>query len=158
MGVLTGLEPDLLEAATLGAFAHAGYAPDPEPRSFHDEDGLPYGYLVQSVTVEHEPETIQRLEVAVGRPLRNEAVVMAFTGDPRSRVRLAQLALRLATATHGWVDVDGDISRPYGRPEIPGLPNALGRSGRCLVIDSCYFLDVSAMEAWLRHPRFHVIK
>jgi hypothetical protein len=62
---------------------------------------------------------IRRIESATGEPLRYETVLIAFTSDLRSRRRLARLALAVATATNGWVDVDGDISRPYGHDRSP---------------------------------------
>ncbi|MEV0268033.1 hypothetical protein AB0H43_04585 [Hamadaea sp. NPDC050747] len=67
-------------------------------------------------------------------------------------------ALRIAEATDGWVDVDGDIARPYGRAPIIGLDDYFNQHGRCVFVDGGYFLDPAAMAAWLRHPDFSVVK
>lgn len=155
---MTALEPGAVEDLVLVALGEEGFDLDGEPRSYRDRLGLPYGYAIQPAEAELEPEPLRRVEATIGLPIVTEAVVMAYVADMRCRAPLARLALRIATATGGWVDVDGDISRPYGREPISGLPDYLNRGGRCAVIDGSYYLDPAAMLAWLRHPRFHVIK
>jgi hypothetical protein len=155
---VTALEPAAVEDLVLVALGEDGFVPDGEPRSYRDRLGLPYGYAIQPGEAELEPEPLRRVEATIGLPIVTEAVVMAHVADMRCRAPLGRLALRIATATGGWVDVDGDISRPYGREPISGLADYLNRGGRCAVIDGSYYLDPAAMLAWLRHPRFHVIK
>jgi hypothetical protein len=158
IGVVTALGPGAVEDLVLVAMGEEGFVPDGEPRSYRDRLGLPYGYAIQPGEAELEPEQLQRVKAAIGLSIVTEAVVMAYVADVRCRAPLARLALRIATATGGWVDVDGDISRPYGREPITGLTDYLNRGSRCTVIDGSYYLDPAAMLAWLRHPRFHVIQ
>jgi len=158
IGIVTALEPDTVESLVLAATSGEGFVLDIEPRAFRDQYGLPYGYTIQPPEVEREPDEVQRLAVELGMPVVTEAGVMAFVSDQRCRAPLARLAQCIAAAAHGWVDVDGDISRPYGRPPILDLADHLNEAGRCRVIDGSYYLDAAAMKAWLHHPAFHVIK
>lgn len=158
IGILTALEPEVVEVLVRDAISDAGNSFDDELRAFRDQHGLPYGYTVQRAAVDREPDELQRLQTELQVPIRTEAVVMAFVSDERCRMPLASLAQAIASVLQGWVDVDGDISRPYGPEPIADLFGYLNRTGRCQVIDGSLYLDAAAMLAWLRHPAFHVIK
>lgn len=158
IAIITALEPDTVEQLVLAAVSEQGFTLEDRPRALRDRHGLPYGYAIQPAQSQREPDEIQRLATELGIPIVTEAVVWAFVSDLRCRAPLARLAQRIARASQGWVDVDGDISQPYGRAPILGLAEQLNEAGCCHVIDESYYLDASAMETWLRHPMFHVIK
>ena len=62
------------------------------------------------------------------------------------RPALARAAARVARAGAGWVFVE------FGDAGPPPL------TGRVLPFGHTAFLDADAMDAWLVHPGFHVLK
>lgn len=125
---------------------------EPDPNDWYSADGLPYGYEIQPPDAETDPEELQLVERATGVTMRCDILLHIFVRDRAGRPALARMAQRVARRTDGWVLVE------FYDPPSADLLHQLDGAGRCIRVDDAAYLDAAAMDAWIAHPDFHVVK
>jgi hypothetical protein len=142
------VEPVLLEEmATEGLGRY-----ERDPNYWLSADGLPYAYDLQAPDVEVDVEELQLIAQAVGAVMRCDIVLHILVSSLAGRPALARIAQRVARRTEGWVFVE------FGTAPSADLVEYLVNAGHCVRVDDSFYLDASAMAAWIAHPDFHVVK
>jgi len=122
-------------------------------QGWFSDDGLPYGYSLETPDFEGDSDERARLEQVAGVTMRCQVQLHIFVSDVAGRAALARGAQQVARHSEGWVFVE------FARPPSAELVNDLLRAGCGVRLDhDAIYLDAAAMTAWIAHPDFHVIK
>ncbi|MEV0397487.1 hypothetical protein [Polymorphospora rubra] len=153
MSVLSPWTAECVEPVVLDEMAAEGlvrYEPDPD--YWLSAEGLPYGYDVQAPDLELGVDELELITQAAGGVMRCDIVLHILVSDLAGRPALARIAERVARRTGGWVFVE------FRSPPSAYLVEYLTSAGRCVRVEDAFYLDAAAMNAWIAHPDFHVVK
>jgi hypothetical protein len=142
------------ELAVIEALVALGLTSRADSPDWYSPTDLPYGYNLQTPDQETEPDELDAIEAFAGRRMTCDICLHLFVSDRAGRPLLARIAAGVARRVDGWIFVD------LSGPATERLAGHLATAGRCLPLfnRSALYLDAAAMDAWIQHPEFHVVK
>lgn len=174
VGVLSRLDLDSADRTVREVLRSAEWTADTStrPELFRDRDGLPYFVEIRPWPLygpELEPDDEATIAIIGERPTV-DIELSASVSDPRCHRTLGVLALSLAEASAGWIDLGGalglwglecDDVAPVHRyldglglgPGLHALEYETARGTTWISV----LMDPNTMRTWLDHPDFHLV-